>query len=159
MHGNETIHATYGPICRSRETVNLFMETLLAAEPWRIDPGLFPRSWTPYTFSQPLKIAVMWSDGVVKPHPPMIRALKEVSEMCRNAGMEVVEWMPLDHKKAWEITVEAYFPDGGEDAKKDIREVGEPLLPLTEWITTEQKTVKPHTLQELWEVCQPIFEN
>ena len=40
-----------------------------------------------------LKVAVLWNDGVVKPHPPIIRALKEVSEKVKSIpGVEVVDW-------------------------------------------------------------------
>ncbi|EOD44391.1 putative acetamidase protein [Neofusicoccum parvum UCRNP2] len=35
MLGNETVLPTFGPLARSRETVNLFMRVVLDTEPWR----------------------------------------------------------------------------------------------------------------------------
>lgn len=151
MLGNETVIPTFGPLTRSRETLNLFMDVILKTEPWRYDPWLFPKQWTPVTFDRPLKIAVQWWDGVVKPHPPMIRALREVSDACRAAGHKVVDWVSLKHAEAWSIVSRLYFPDGGEDTLNLIKESGEPLLPLTKWII-EQPGVKKLSIQELWAV-------
>lgn len=156
MLGKETISSTAGPMAVDREALELFMKVALANKPWNMDPTLDVRPWAPYTFNKPLKIAVQWWDGVVKPHPPMIRALKEVAEACRKAGMEVVDWdcaaLGLDHAKGWEIISELYWPDGGQEALDLLNEVGEPILPLTKFIIQEQPRVKDHTQHELWKV-------
>ncbi|PGH13052.1 hypothetical protein AJ79_03889 [Helicocarpus griseus UAMH5409] len=153
MAGSEAILSTYGPLCSSRETINLFMKVALDCEPWRIDPTLTPIPWSPVTLAKPLKIAIEWDDGVVKPHPPVIRALREVAEVCRKAGMEVIDWVPLDHSKAWDIISALYFVDGGENALAPVIEAGEPILPLTKFIIHEQPTVKSHTIAEFWKLC------
>ncbi|KAJ9640781.1 uncharacterized protein PV06_06983 [Exophiala oligosperma] len=154
MIGKETIHSTLGPMATNRDSLELFMKVALAAKPWRLDPGLTAKVWTPYQFTKPLKIAVQWWDGVVKPHPPMIRALKEVSEACKAAGMEVVEWdcTKLDHKKNWEITAGLYWPDGGAETLGRIEEAGEPILPLTKFIIHEQPAAKNYNMHELWKL-------
>ncbi|KLJ09097.1 hypothetical protein EMPG_15479 [Blastomyces silverae] len=152
MVGADAILATYGPLCTSREAINLFMKVALAGEPWRMDPSLTPIPWTPVTLTKPLKIAIEWDDGVVKPHPPILRALREVANACRNAGMQVVDWVPLNHSKAWDIISALYFTDGGEDALSSINASGEPILPLTKFIIHEQPTVKPHTIAEFWKL-------
>ncbi|RDW76672.1 Acetamidase [Aspergillus mulundensis] len=155
--GKETILATCGPMATERDSLSLLMQVALSSKPWRIDPGLTNKPWTPYTLptDRPLKIAVQWWDGVVRPHPPMIRALKEVSEACKKAGMDVVEWdcTGLDHKKAWEITAALYWPDGGEEVLGLLEESGEPVLPLTEFIISEQKSVRKRDMHELWKLC------
>ncbi|KAI9741783.1 MAG: hypothetical protein M1834_000169 [Cirrosporium novae-zelandiae] len=150
--GRDTIFGTYGPLCTHRDTIDLFMKTVLDAQPWRYDPSLTPMPWTPFEYSRPLKIAIEWSDGVVKPHPPIIRAMKEVSEACKAAGMVVLDWEPLNHEKAWDIVSALYFPDGGEDALRPIKESGEPVLSLTDFITKEQPTVKSLDMHELWKL-------
>ncbi|KGQ01950.1 hypothetical protein PAAG_11341 [Paracoccidioides lutzii Pb01] len=153
MDGCEAILGTYGPLCTSRAAINLFMEVALAGEPWRLDPSVTPIPWSPVTLTKQLKIAVEWDDGVVKPHPPVLRALREVADACRKAGMEVVDWVPLDHSRAWDIISALYFTDGGEDALESLKASGEPILPLSKFIIHEQPTVKPHTLAELWKLC------
>ncbi|KAK7917928.1 hypothetical protein PG985_009802 [Apiospora marii] len=111
----------------------------------------------PYKFTKPLKIAVQWWDGVVQPHPPMMRALREVADACRKAGMEVVDWdcEQLDHRKAWDIISALYWPDGGKEVLGLIKESGEPILPLTKFIIEEQPTVKELTQHELWKESEP----
>ncbi|GAD94024.1 acetamidase [Paecilomyces variotii No. 5] len=155
MIGKETILSTLGPMATDREALELFMKVALSTKPWRLDPSLTAKEWTPYKFTKPLKIAVQWWDGVVTPHPPMIRALKEVSEACKAAGMEVVDWdcESLDHKKGWEIAAGLYWPDGGEEVLGLIEEGGEPILPLTKFIIHEQPSVKKLDQHGLWKLC------
>ncbi|KAL1301940.1 hypothetical protein AAFC00_002399 [Neodothiora populina] len=152
MIGNETVMPTFGPLTRRRETINLFMDVVLTAEPWRLDPGLFSKSWTPVSLEKPLKVAIQWDDGVVKSHPPMLRALREVAQACRNAGMEVVDWVSYEHEKAWDILSRLYFPDGGLDTIEVIEKSGEPLVPLTEWIIN-QPGVRKLDIRKLWALC------
>lgn len=159
MIGKETILSTLGPMAQDRDSLELFMKVVLDAQPWRLDPSLTAKVWTPYHFTKPLKIAVQWWDGVVKPHPPMIRALKEVSEACMSAGMKVVEWdsEKLNHRKGWDILSALYWTDGGAEVLGRLVEAGEPVLPLTKFIIQEQPTVKNLTQHELWEVCHLRF--
>jgi amidase len=154
MSGKEAMMSTPGPMTTDRETLELIMKAALASEPWRLDPAVTFKPWTPVTFTKPLKVAVQWWDGVVTPHPPMRRALREVAEACRKAGMKVVDWdcEKLDHRKGWEIISSLYWPDGGEQVLNSLRESGEPVLPLTKFIIEDQPSVKNLTQQELWDV-------
>lgn len=152
--GKETIGACPGPMTVDRDALDLFMRVAVAAKPWRIDPSLTVKEWTPYKFTSPPKVAIQWWDGVVQPHPPMTRALREVAEHCRNAGMEVVDWdcEGLNHQEGWDILSALYFPDGGKEVLNLIAKGGEPVLPLTDFIIKEQPTIKDLTQHELWEV-------
>jgi amidase len=156
--GKETMGASPGPLAPDRDAMELLMKVALAAKPWRIDPAVIEKPWTPYgkfTQGKRLKVAVQWWDGVVMPHPPMTRALREVADACRKAGMEVVDWNceDLDHQKAWDIVSALYFPDGGKEIEDLCAQSGEPLLPLTKWLIHEQPTVKHLTQHELWKLC------
>lgn len=149
MVGRDSVNSTAGPLTVSREAINLYMKVILDSEPWRLDPSLTPKPWTPETFSRPLKIAFEWHDGVVKPHPPTMRAMKEVRDDVVAAGHKVVDWVPLDHAKGWSIVSRLYFPDGGKRCLDVIKESGEPVLPLTQWII-DQPGVKELTIHEYW---------
>lgn len=140
------------------------MKVALASEPWNIDPSIVQKEWVPYKFARPPKIAIMWWDGVVQPHPPMTRALQEVAEACRAAGMEVVDWdcEKLDHQKGWDILSALYWPDGGKELKELLESAGEPMLPLTKFILHEQPMAKELTQHELWKVsslCQTMLHH
>lgn len=154
MIGKETILSTLGPMAVDRASLEIFMSVVLDAKPWRLDPSLTVKKWTPYQFTKPLKIAVQWWDGVVTPHPPMIRALREVSGACKAAGMEVVEWdcESLNHRKGWDILSALYWTDGGAEVLGRLEDAGEPVLPLTKFIIHEQPNVKNLNMHELWQV-------
>ncbi|KAF5967083.1 general amidase [Fusarium bulbicola] len=145
--GRDTIAGCPGPMTVSRDGLELLMRAALAAKPWRVDPLLTFKDWTPYKFTTLPKVAVQWWDGVVMPHPPMTRALREVAAACRKAGMEVVDWNceGLDHGKAWEIVSALYWPDGGKEMLDILEETGEPALPLTKHILHEQASAKNRT--------------
>ncbi|KAL4949675.1 amidase [Aspergillus filifer] len=155
MVGKETIHPTPGPMATDRESLELIMRVALAAKPWRLDPDLNVKPWQPYEIKKPLKIAVQWWDGVVRPHPPITRALKEVADACKKAGMKVIDWDStfIDHQEGWEIISSLYWPDGGQEVLGLMEESGEPILPLTKFIIQEQPSVKNMTQKELWETC------
>ncbi len=90
----------------------MFMKTVLDAQPWVNDPSLVPIPWRdePSYLNQDsrtkLRVAVLWDDGVVKPHPPITRALKEVVRgLSGIPGIETVELKPYKHDLAWELVV------------------------------------------------------
>ena len=89
----------------------------------------------------------------------MLRALREVAAQCRQAGMEVVDWdcEQLDHQKSWDIVSALYWTDGGKEVLDLINQSGEPVLPLTKWITQEQPSVRELTQHELWNVSSHHF--
>ena len=107
-----------GPLSTSLAGLKLFMKTALAAKPWLSDPTLVPLPWRGeqrYLRSsgrKVLKVGVLWDDGVVKPHPPIIRSLKEVVQRMKESdGIDVVDWKPYNHHVAWQIIVSsAWLP-------------------------------------------------
>ena len=103
----EQILGTIGPISTSLGGLKLLMKTVLDAEPWLMEPGLTDHPWRDvrescqYTSTKKLKIAVMWDDGVVRPHPPVTRALNEVVSKLKDLNwVEIVPWKPKDHDYA-----------------------------------------------------------
>jgi len=103
-----------GPMSTSLGGVKVFMKSIIDRQPWLIQPSCIPlpwrdeQSWLPQREdgSKRLKVAVLWDDGVVKPHPPVLRALREVSEKLRaSENIEVVDWKPYKHDYAWEVIV------------------------------------------------------
>lgn len=112
INGGDNIDATLGPLSTSLEGIELFMETILAAKPWVVDPSLVPIPWNKSAkladqlHGKRLKIAVMWNDGVVLPHPSVTRALTTMVERLKAIdNVEIVDWKPHRHDLAWEIIV------------------------------------------------------
>ena len=108
MGGQEQVVAVLGPLSTSLDGVKMFMKTVISAKPWLKEPSLIPIPWRDQeswlgasSGGKKIKIAVMWNDRIVRPHPPITRALLEVVEKLREIeGVELVEWEPYAHDEA-----------------------------------------------------------
>ncbi|TVY51642.1 putative amidase [Lachnellula cervina] len=150
--GQEQIVPTIGPLSTSLEGCKLFIKTLLDSKPWLREPSLVPFPWKQEDFfkDKKLKVGVLWDDEVVKPHPPVTRALKQMVdklELTRN--VEVVEWKPYKHDLAWEIIANLYFCDGGKEESDLIDASGEPWRPLSKHIL-KNPHVETHTIPSMY---------
>jgi amidase len=156
MAGADTMAAVIGPLSTSLAGIKLFMKIIIDSQPWLIEPALTPLPWnsslTIYPSPQtPLKIGVMYHDEVVKPHPPITRALNTVvAKLKKLPNVEVVEWKPYLHDEAWAILSSLFFTDGGAEDATVLAESGEPWRPLTTWIVKNNPCVKRLSLSELW---------
>lgn len=157
MLSQEQIIAVLGPLSTSLEGVKLFMKTVINAKPWLNEPSLVPIPWRDQEsyLTKPsgkkIKVAVIWHDGVVKPHPPVIRALQEVVDKLKDMqSVEIVEWKPYKHDEAWSIISSLYFCDGGREENEAIEASGEPWRPLSKFILKDNPWVKRLTVEEIW---------
>jgi amidase len=110
--GEEQIVPTIGPLSTSLEGCKLFIKTIIDTKPWYKEPTLLPFPWKEenHLTGKKLKVAVLWDDGVVKPHPPVTRALTQVVEKLQGkSNIEIVEWKPYKHDLAWELIVRPSF--------------------------------------------------
>jgi amidase len=154
MAGADPIPGVIGPMSASLEGIKLFMRTMIDAEPWLSEPALIPIPWNSnfqISVGQPLKIAVMWNDAVVTPHPPITRALQRfIARLATIPNVEVVDWRPYLHDEAWAIISSLYFTDGGAEDAATMAQSGEPWRPLTKWIIKENPCVKKLSPQKLY---------
>jgi amidase len=108
MAGAEHIIPTIGPLSTSLRGCKLFIKTLIDAKPWFKEPSLLPFPWKEENAfpGKKLRVAILWDDGVVKPHPPVTRALKQVVEKLKDkSNIELVDWKPYKHDLAWDLAV------------------------------------------------------
>ena len=157
MLSQEQIVAVIGPLSTSLEGIKTLMKIVLSAKPWLVEPSLVPLPWRDgeshlvSAGKKRLKVGIMWSDEVVRPHPPVIRALKEVAEKLKAVdGVELVDWKPYKHDEAWEIISSLYFCDGAKEEKDAIEASGEPWRSLSEFIIKENPFVKHHSVEDVW---------
>lgn len=119
MAGADPIPGVIGPMSTSLEGIKLFMQVVIDSQPWLLEPALIPIPWNSsiyITADHSLRIGVMWNDGVITPHPPITRAMKElVSHLQKVPNIEVVDWTPYLHDEAWAIISSLYFTDGGAE--------------------------------------------
>ena len=90
-----TVVGILGPSIGSLREV---FRALLSTKPWLHDPEILP---LPYRHEaeidqekhSKLSIGVFMTDGVVTPHPPITRAVREVQMALEAAGHEVISVM------------------------------------------------------------------
>ncbi|KAL8872257.1 MAG: hypothetical protein Q9174_002081 [Haloplaca sp. 1 TL-2023] len=158
MLSEEHILAVIGPMSTTLGGIKLFMKTVLGAKPWLTEPSCVPIPWRDHESHLPpsqgnkkLKIGVLWNDEVVKPHPPVTRALKEiVNKLQQSPDVEIVTWKPRNHDEAWEIISSLYFADGAKEERDAIEASGEPWLPLSNFIINENPYVKRLDVEGIW---------
>lgn len=130
----EAVYAVMGPLARSADDLDLFMKSILDMEPWRTDPLIVPIPWR--EVDQPsassLKVAICYDDGMVKPTPPVLRALRLAAEKLKAAGVDVVEWDNINVSELVHACYSGYNYDGNVAQKSFIAKSGEPLAKLTE---------------------------
>lgn len=130
----EAVYPVMGPLARSADDLDLFMSSVLDMKPWNVDPLIVPLPWK--KVAQPsatsLKIAVCYDDGMVKPTPPVLRALKLAVEKLKAAGVDVVEWENMNVSELVHACYSGYNYDGNVAQKSFIAKSGEPFAKLTE---------------------------
>ena len=202
--GEEAILGVVGPLAsQSIEDLDLFQRAVIDQEPWDQETGLVPVPWKRVQPNKQMTVAIMWDDGyasfhcsikketkkkktekcnnnyncsVVRPHPPITRALQHAKSKLQAAGIKVIDWKPYKHAYGWDIIVRSlppphlsppiihtkpppshphqsamYFPDAASSQRDLLATSGEPALPLTEWAFHYSRPT-PLTISETWKL-------
>ncbi|GAA5845141.1 hypothetical protein JCM11251_008008 [Rhodosporidiobolus azoricus] len=152
FEGAEALESVLGPMANSLQSLRVLMSAIIGAKPWEYDAKVVERNWDDKLASADGKeekkcFAVMWTDGLVRPHPPIERGMRECVEKLKAAGHEVIEWQPLDHAGAQEIVSRIFDADGGEDVRRLLGGTGEPIIPQ---VFTSQFPAQ--TMHESWQL-------
>ena len=108
--GMDAIIGALGPLATSARDLALFCQVMSQYEPWLIEPPLIEIPWKQEIVDgaglpTKLSIAILWDDGVVTPHTPILDALKRTSDALVAAGHDVISWDPVEHQEAWDLIV------------------------------------------------------
>ena len=103
--GQNTYRSTVGFLSTSLTGLELIFRSFLLTEPWLRDPAVVPipfrqeivdaylsraeANGAAKASGLPLKLGVLWTDGVVGPQPPITRGLCMVVDAVRRAGHKV----------------------------------------------------------------------
>ncbi|KZF25831.1 amidase [Xylona heveae TC161] len=151
--GQEHVPSVIGPMSRSLSSLTLTMKAVIDAQPWQLDPKCCPLPWREDLFrevqTRPLVIRVMVDDGVVRPHPPIQRALEGMVDLLKKAGHEIVEWKPEGHAECVAVADAYYASDGGEDVRRDVAVAGEPYIPHVEKLFSKGEGI---SVYEYWQL-------
>ncbi|KAL3478998.1 putative acetamidase [Aspergillus californicus] len=131
MHQHYLVPPVAGPMARSLSTVEYFMQSLLDSDPWDLDPGCIPIPWRKELAALPtrkLKLGIVYDDGVVRPQPPIMRAMRETAQRLKDAGHEVIEWDTSLHTQGTNLWTKSVLADGGHHCAQLCAIVDEPLI-------------------------------
>ncbi|KAJ5113584.1 acetamidase [Penicillium angulare] len=137
MEGQETVHSVVGPIANSISDLCLFMKAVLSEEPWKFDSKVIPLPWRVSEVESiqgriakgGLNIAIYPQDGIVCPHPPILRAIQSVQSALDKGGHHVFPWAPYKHEFGVNLINKIYAADGCTDVYQNIKLSGEPAIP------------------------------
>lgn len=151
--GQEHVPSSIGPLARSLSTIYHLTKEITLQEPWKQDCRCVPIPWRQseydMTVNSKLTIGVLYDDGVVKPHPSIVRVLAQAAAALAADGHELVMWKPDLHAECIEV-MDAYFTvDGGEDIRRDIEAGGEPFIPSVERLVNRGK---PISVFDYWQL-------
>ncbi|CAL1696974.1 unnamed protein product [Somion occarium] len=135
QEGQESISSTLGPMANSLSAVKRFTKSIIDAKPWKKDPLVVRKEWSSREYALEehgngvgMCFAVLWDNGVVKPHPPVRRALEIVKQSLEDAGHKVIDWEPHRHLEIYKNTESIFAADAGQDYRVECAKSGEPLI-------------------------------
>ncbi|KAF8838796.1 amidase [Paxillus ammoniavirescens] len=135
LMGQESISSVLGPMATSISSLKMFTKAIIDARPWDRDPLAVRKVWNEGEYrlmehggGKEMCFAIMWDNEVVKPHPPLIRAMRIVKQALEKEGHHVIDWEPLNHIDIYRNAQSILVADGGEDYRRSCEASGEPLL-------------------------------
>lgn len=155
VKGNVSIKVSTGPVCHSMADLHLFVKLLLTRPTIPHEPSACIPFWNENKckssgLRRKLRAAMIWTDSVVDPHPPVRRALKEVQDKLEKTGHIVVDFqLPFDCWEAALTTWALYFQTGAAETLALLKAGGEEPIPaFAHYLKTFN--IKPLTVPELF---------
>ncbi|OQV02269.1 hypothetical protein CLAIMM_07499 isoform 1 [Cladophialophora immunda] len=150
--GQIAIPAVVGPMAHSVRGLDLFCRVATQAKPWYLDVNVVAMDWkTMPTIGRKLVIGVMKSDGVVRPHPPILDALDKAEATLKAAGHDVIRFEPYQSQRCWDILYPLYYPTGGKEMAAALAVTGEPW-PVAAKKMSNAPSLREPTVTELFEL-------
>ena len=137
-----------GPMATTLADIELYSKSVVEGQPWLRDPRCVPIPWRAVELPKKLRIAVMWHDGMVRPTPPVARALEETVRKLQNAGHDIIDWDPVDQKQGLSLLARMFVADGGIAIGKELERTGEPWRPEME----DYERAKELGTYEMWKM-------
>lgn len=129
MPGLESVNSVVGPISTSMDSLELYYKSILSKEPWFRDGKVVEIPWREVELPEKLTFGVYKTDGVVQPHPGVIRGLNKVIDSLKKQGHEIIEWETPEHKQLFDFTTTMFSSNGSNHMKKMLAKTNEPFFP------------------------------
>ncbi|OWZ61424.1 hypothetical protein AYX15_06373 [Cryptococcus neoformans] len=126
LPGQEAIRSINGPMSTALESVAMWAKTVVDNKPWNRDPNMIPIPWRDVEVPEKLCFGLIMDNGIVKPTPPVTRALLETKAALEKAGHKVIEWTPYNAEEATALGARFFTGDGGAKIAQILASSGEP---------------------------------
>lgn len=157
MDGQNSVLSVVGPIATTAASLKYVFKAILSQSPWDFDPLVVDMPWRGVeeerimdiimgVGGQKMSFGVLKDDGLVTPHPPVMRAMSMVIEALSNAGHSIIEWKAPGHLEGIQLTYRTWSYDGGKDLHDAFNLSGETPSPqITQIYGTTSKEEKNAT--------------
>jgi len=131
---NLVLPGVVGILGPSVAALKLMFKSLQSTEPWKRDPFVLSLGYreqleyNPKTDPKPA-FGIMKDDGLVRPHPPISRALDIVEKALQKAQFDIITWNPPSHGETIALHGPIARGDGCPDAYKNLQLSGEAIVP------------------------------
>ncbi|KAH8892179.1 amidase [Thozetella sp. PMI_491] len=128
--GQLNIRVSCGPVCHSMADLKLFTRTITSWPSARYDTTSIPLGWRNVDRpTRKLAFGLLESDGAVRPHPPILRAMRETAEKLKAQGHEVIPFkLSFDSWEASQVYFDIYYQCGIEESMDMLAKAGEALI-------------------------------
>ncbi|KZT66385.1 general amidase [Daedalea quercina L-15889] len=166
MYGQDSIPSVLGPLSNSLSGVKTFVQAVLNQSPWNKDPLCVRKKWDDEAYAlsehgggKQLCFAILWNDGIVVPHPPIIRALEMTRDALLAAGHKVIDWKPIRYLELGNAISAIWKAGAAEDYQVTTASTGEPVIStmsILEGVGEPDSSVRPDpagiSAYALWQI-------
>jgi len=167
MEGQDSVPSVFGPISNSMSGIKAFVKGVISTQPWLKDPAAIRKSWDEEAYAlsehgggKKLCFAILWNDGNIIPHPPVIRALEMTKAALLAAGHTVVDWVPYKHAEICKNLFSVLLAGAWEDFNETTSVTGEPVIcsmevaddnAVVEALFRPSLSTEPATAYKVWQ--------
>ncbi|WRT69538.1 uncharacterized protein IL334_006525 [Kwoniella shivajii] len=168
LPGQEAIRSINGPMSTSLEGTELWAKSVVEKEPWYRDPNMLPIPWRNVEVPDKLCFGLIMDNGIVKPTPPVTRALLETKKALEAVGHKVIEYSPYKPDEANSIVNRFFQGDGGVKIAQYISASGETYPEGLSAYKSRYESMKssPPLVGSLWDIqsdrtayCKKVLED
>lgn len=157
LPGHPGILATAGPLTTSLEDTELFITSVVSAEPWKYDSTTHAIPWRSPGALDSLRVGVLAEDPKWPLHPPVRRAIDDAVKLLENAGHTVTRLSHCASTSAGmglDLSLEYFSLDDSNASLRYIQDGDEPAINALKVLGLDQPppNQKKYSIQDLAEL-------
>ncbi|KAI5458321.1 putative Acetamidase [Mariannaea sp. PMI_226] len=127
LEGQESVRNSVGPLSPSLDSLSMWSQAVVGSEPWiGADPDCLYIPWRNVETPKKLCFGLLLDDGIVKPLPPVTRALLKTKAALEKAGHTVIEFKIDDPLYTDNLKFALYRSAAAELLDSTLAQTGEP---------------------------------